>query len=80
MRELTEVKSLEKYNWDELFNGSVWEITKEDCPEYKYLCEGWFRTARSIAQNRYGLKLSYRTKERDGAGDPIVIWMKAIRN
>ena len=80
MRELTEVKSLEKYNWDELFNGSVWEITKEDCPEYKYLCEGWFRTARSIAQNRYGLKLSYRTKESDGAGDPIVIWMKAIRN
>ena len=80
MRELTEVKSLEKYNWEELFNGSVWEITKEDCPEYKYLCEGWFRTARSIAQNRYGLKLSYRTKERDGAGDPIVIWMKAIRN
>ena len=80
MRELTEVKSLEKYNWDELFNGSVWEITKEDWPEYKYLCEGWFRTARSIAQNRYGLKLSYRTKEWDGAGDPIVIWMKAIRN
>lgn len=80
MREVTEVDSFDKYNWDELFNGKIWEITKEDVPEYKYLVEGWLSYARMIAKDRYKLKLSYRTQERDGAGDPVVIWMRAIKN
>ena len=80
MKELTDRNNFDKYNWDELFNGSVWEIHQEDCPEHKYLIEGWFSYAREIAKRRYQMKLTYRTQERNGAGDPTIIWMKAIKN
>jgi hypothetical protein len=79
MRELTEVKSLDRYNWDELFNGSVWEITKEDIHSYKYLID-WISYARVVAKNKYQMKLTIRTQEKDIGGEPKVIWMKATRN
>ena len=79
MRELPEVKSLDRYNWDELFNGNVWEITKEDIHNYKYL-QDWISYARIVAKKKYRMKLTVRTQETDIGGEPIIIWMKATRN
>ncbi len=79
MRELTEVKTLDKYNWDELFNGSVWEVTAEDVPEYNYLSD-WLTYARHVAKYKYQMKLTYRTQQKGNGGEPSIIWMKAIKN